>query len=104
MVTRRTNTRMLCVLGAICAGCASNAGTINEQAMLLESANAAAEAQRKPRLPWMRVQPTEYRIGARDLLEVDVYELEAPGQSKRLRVRVSHSGSILLPLIGAVPD
>lgn len=95
------NAPILCLLGVIGTGCTS-AGFINEQAMLLESANAAAEAARTPRLPLSPLERTEYRIGARDLLEVEVYELETPGETKRLRVRVSQTGKIMMPLIGSV--
>ena len=70
---------------------------------MLHAADLEARAARIPRLDLIELDPSEYRIGPRDLLEVDIYELEAPTETKRLKVRVSQTGSILLPLIGAVP-
>jgi polysaccharide biosynthesis/export protein len=83
-------------------GACSSVDNINDQAMLLESAKAAHNAARLPSLPFVRLDPTEYRIGPRDLLEINIYELEAPSETKRIRVRVSHTGSVVLPLIGSV--
>lgn len=74
---------------------------INDRALLLTSADAARAAE-PIALPWIRPRPTEYRIGPSDLLEIEIYELEEPNQSKRIRARVGQSGSILLPLIGGV--
>jgi polysaccharide biosynthesis/export protein len=46
--------------------------------------------------------PGDYRIGAEDLLQITVFNLteDAKGTPKTVSVRVSHEGSISLPLIG----
>lgn len=81
--------------------CTSSAvQAINEQAVLLNS--VAAAQQEGPKLPFYRPRQVEYRIGAKDLLEIEVFELEEPNRSKKLRLRVGQAGNILLPLIGSV--
>jgi polysaccharide biosynthesis/export protein len=97
----RTSAR-ICTLAVGLLGACSSVDNINDQAMLLESAKAAHDAARLPSLPFVRLDPTEYRIGPRDLLEISIYELEAPSETKRIRVRVSHTGSVVLPLIGSI--
>ncbi|MEM7201541.1 MAG: polysaccharide biosynthesis/export family protein [Planctomycetota bacterium] len=83
-------------------GCASSVQPINERAVLAESDAKPATPARPPRLltPPGR---TDYRVGPRDVLEVQIYELEAPGELKKIKARVAQSGSIVLPLIGRVP-
>jgi polysaccharide export outer membrane protein len=87
-------------VAAIAASACGSVDAINDRAVL-------ARTERVELAPdptkWMRPTPTEYHIGPRDLLEIDVFELEEPGKSKLLRTRVSQDGRIVLPLIGAVP-
>lgn len=82
------------------ASCSSVA-SVNEKALLL---GPEAKASHAPNDPSRLFRPTrtEYRIGPRDVLEIEVYELEEPTKSKQLKSRVSQDGSILLPLIGSV--
>ena len=95
-------TSFACFGVALLAGaCASSVGSVNDAAILAQS-----EADRAAHAPdpvaFHAPHKTEYRIGPRDLLELDVYELEEPNQTKRLRVRVSQDGRIVIPLIGSI--
>jgi polysaccharide export outer membrane protein len=87
------------LLGVVSAGC-SSVGPINDRAVLAQSADVHAPA----RLPdtWLARGETDYRIGPRDLLEIEVWELEKLNESKVIRARVAQGGDIVLPLIGAV--
>ncbi|MBM4062371.1 MAG: hypothetical protein FJ265_14925 [Planctomycetes bacterium] len=86
---------------ALVAACSSVA-SVNERAMLAGPDHASAREAIDPnRL--VRPVRTEYRIGARDLLEIEVYELEEPNKSKQIKTRVAQDGAILVPLIGQVP-
>jgi polysaccharide export outer membrane protein len=87
---------------AVLAACSSVA-SVNEKAMLVAGPEVQAPAEPIDPLHLLRPNRTEYRIGARDLLEIEIYELEEPTKSKLLKVRVSQDGSVLLPLIGNVP-
>lgn len=87
-------------LGAALAACSSVAA-INDEAMLVgPEAPIAAAKPDTARL--LRRPATEYRVGARDLLEIEIYELEEPNKSKVVRTRVSQDGSIVVPLLGQV--
>lgn len=99
--TRRFARRACAALGLLVVAACSSVATVNDRAMLLRTephANATLDPTRL-----IRPVQTEYRIGARDVLEIEVYELEEPGKSKLLKTRVSQEGSIQLPLIGKVP-
>ncbi|MBL8723138.1 MAG: polysaccharide biosynthesis/export family protein [Planctomycetes bacterium] len=87
---------------AVLAACSSVA-SVNEKAMLVAGPEVQAPAEPIDPLHLLRPNRTEYRIGPRDLLEIEIYELEEPTKSKLLKVRVSQDGSVLLPLIGNVP-
>lgn len=91
----------LCGFGLTVLAACSSVDSVNDQAMLVGREERSATTPELP-LPWARPEPGEYRIGARDLLEVDVYELEEPDKSKQIKTRVSQDGTILLPLIGRV--
>jgi polysaccharide export outer membrane protein len=83
---------------AVLAACSSVA-SINDAAMLVGPEPTAAVVRPDPtRL--LRRALTEYRVGARDLLEVEIYELEEPNKSKVVRTRVSQDGNIVVPLLG----
>lgn len=48
-------------------------------------------------------RPPDYRIGADDLLEVTLFDVEGRnGDPRQVDVRVSQSGSVTLPLIGQI--
>ena len=79
----------------------SSVKEINEQAILAQS-NAFPTAEVAEPPVWVTPVKTEYRIGPRDLLEIEVYELEEPDKSRLIKTRVSQSGRIVLPLIGRV--
>jgi polysaccharide biosynthesis/export protein len=87
--------------GLAALGACSSAASVNERALLAGSELPASRPQLDP-LRLIRPTQTEYRIGARDLLELDVYELEEPNKSKQVKLRVSQDGSVLVPLIGNV--
>ena len=83
----------------VCA--CSSVKEINDRAILAQSdAFQAAELIEPP--IWVTPVKTEYRIGSRDLLEIEVYELEEPDKSRLIKTRVSQSGHVVLPLIGRV--
>lgn len=86
---------------AIASACASSVASINDQAMLVGPDPTGASAPPDP-TAMMRRPRTEYRIGARDLLEIEVYELEEPNKSKQLKMRVSQDGTVVVPLLGQV--
>lgn len=91
-------TARLAILATL-ASC-SAVGEINERAVLAQSEAGMPEPATAAYSPPTR---TEYRLGPRDLIEIEVYELEEPNTTKVLRTRVSEDGEIVLPLIGAVP-
>src|SRR5262245_53088139 len=48
-------------------------------------------------------RPADYQIGADDLIEVTLFDVEGRnGEPRQVSVRVSQSGSVTLPLIGQV--
>ncbi len=51
----------------------------------------------------LRLQEADYRIGPGDVLEISIFEWEMSEQTKTLEFRVSQTGLISLPAIGAVP-
>ena len=85
---------------AALAACSSVA-SINDAAMLVGPEPTAADVHPDPTRLFRRAA-TEYRVGARDVLEIEVYELEEPNKSKQLRTRVSQDGTIVMPLLGQV--
>lgn len=95
---RRSLTAAMLLFG--CTACSSVA-SVNERALLLGPDTPSA---RPPIDPTSMIRPTrtEYRIGAQDVLEVEVYELEEPNKGKQLKVRVTQDGTILMPLIGSI--
>ena len=50
----------------------------------------------------LSLQKEEYRVGPDDVLEVSVFEWEANDQTKTLQLRVSETGVISLPTVGAL--
>jgi polysaccharide export outer membrane protein len=86
------------VIAAWLAACSSAVSSINDQAALVGPDHTAARPA-EPKL-MLRRPRTEYQLGPRDVLEIEVYELEEPNKSKQLRMRVSQDGSIVLPLLG----
>lgn len=88
-------------LGFAAFAACSSVASVNEKALLARPEQKAPHAPIDPsRL--IRPERTEYRIGARDVLEIEVYELEEPNKSKQIKTRVSQEGTILVPLIGPV--
>ena len=85
---------------ALLAACASRVASINDRAILAQSDEVEQSAPDP--MTWLAPSKTDYRIGARDLLEIEVYELEESNKTKVLRARVAQDGRIRLPLIGAV--
>ncbi|MCA8954516.1 MAG: polysaccharide export protein, partial [Planctomycetes bacterium] len=84
-------------------GC-SQVATINQRARLVESARAADTAPRLPEAALLPPRPAhEYRLGPMDLVEVEVFELEEPNRTKRIRTRVAQDGAVRIPLLGSVP-
>jgi len=88
----------LCV--HLLAGCSSVA-SINDRALLL-GAEKAPLGPKPAAIPFVPPTRTEYRIGARDLLEVEVYELDEPNKPRQIKTRVTQEGAILIPLIGSL--
>lgn len=84
---------------ALLAAC-SSVDSINDKAMLVGPESAPRVAPDPAR--FVHPAPTEYLVGARDLLEIEIYELEEPNKSKQLRARVNQDGNVLVPLIGTV--
>lgn len=97
---RRSTLASAFVLPCALAACSSVAA-VNDQAMLVGPDPSAPAAAIDP-TRFVRPVVTEYRIGARDLLEIEVYELEEPNKSKQLKVRVAQDGQIVVPLLGPV--
>lgn len=99
---RQPARRAFASFGLVLLAACSSVASVNDRAMLLQTEPRSAPTAFDP-AHLMRPAQTEYRIGARDVLEIEVYELEEPGKSKLLRTRVSQEGAIQLPLIGKVP-
>lgn len=91
---------LLCAWSMTMLSCASSVGSINDRALMAQS--KAAETRQSNPLGWIRSTLTDYQIGSRDLLEIDIYELEEPNKSKLIKTRVSQRGTIAIPLIGMV--
>ncbi len=51
----------------------------------------------------LQLRDADYRIGPEDVLEISIFEWEMSEQTKTLEFRVSQTGVISLPAIGAVP-
>ena len=97
----RVTARAWLWLGLAAFTACSSVASVNEKALLL---GPEQKAPHEPLDPMRLIRPpqTEYRIGARDVLEIEVYELEEPNKSKQIKTRVSQEGTILVPLIGTV--
>ena len=48
----------------------------------------------------LKLQSEEYKVGPDDVLEVSVFEWETNDQTKTLKLRVSETGIIALPMVG----
>ena len=95
------NARRQCVLGAALWLCAcSSVDGINERALKAGTSDSSPVPVAAP--AWQGQKKTEYRLGAQDLLEIEVFELEEPNKSRVLKTRVSQDGFIVLPLVGQV--
>src|SRR5687767_12173816 len=99
--SRRTAAQLAAAMGIAALAACSSVAAVNDEAMLVGPEPTASEPRPDPTRLLRRTQ-TEYRVGPRDLLEVEVYELEEPNKSKLLRTRVSQDGNIVLPLLGQV--
>lgn len=77
-------------------GTAAMTTSTSELASAMTPAATAPEAPARPERPI--IAPGDYRIGSQDLLKVEVFGVPDLNRS----VRVSASGQIALPLIGAV--
>ena len=88
-------------IGIAALAACSSVTAVNDRAMLVGPEPTASAPRPDPSRLLRRTQ-TEYRVGPRDLLEVEVYELEEPTKSKLLRTRVSQDGNIVVPLLGQV--
>lgn len=98
---RRTAVRLAAATCIAALAACSSVAEVNDRAMLVGPEPTAAEPRPDPTRLLRRTQ-TEYRVGPRDLLEIEVYELEEPNKSKLLRTRVSQDGNIVMPLLGQV--
>jgi polysaccharide export outer membrane protein len=97
----RTAARALLPAALAALAACSTVASVNDQAMQLLPDRQVATGPIDPsRL--IRPMRTEYRIGARDVLEIEVYELEEPNRSKQLKLRVAQDGIVTLPLLGPV--
>jgi polysaccharide biosynthesis/export protein len=50
----------------------------------------------------LALQKEEYQVGPDDVLEVSIFEWEANEQTKTLKLRVSETGIVSLPVVGAL--
>ncbi|MCC6783495.1 MAG: SLBB domain-containing protein [Planctomycetes bacterium] len=89
------------IVCALATACASSVRTVNERLALVRPDASPSRSVIDP-AAWIRPRPTEYRIGARDVLEIEIHELEKPNESKRVVTRVAEGGTVVLPLIGVV--
>jgi polysaccharide biosynthesis/export protein len=98
----------VCILGG--AGCATPSGYSGHDANMLEeggsepaffsddvSMREIADSQEL-----LSLQNEEYQVGPDDVLEVSIFEWEANEQTKTLKLRVSETGIISLPVVGAL--
>lgn len=92
---------MVAVAALALAACGSTVQEINDRALLARSDDPIDTTWTDP-ATWVPPAPTEYRIGPRDVLEIEVYELEETERNTVVRTRVSQSGEITLPLLGVV--
>jgi polysaccharide export outer membrane protein len=93
---------------ALAAGCADNRPRLNarllgesgeEPAFFSDETNLSRVLATKELL---KLQSEEYKVGPDDVLEVSVFEWETNDQTKTLHLRVSETGIIPLPVVGAL--
>ena len=93
---------------ALAAGCADNRPRLNsrllgeggeEPAFFSDETNLSRVLATKELL---KLQSEEYKVGPDDVLEVSVFEWETNDQTKTLHLRVSETGIIPLPMVGAL--
>ena len=91
-------------------GCASYSGSAERDASLLGQggetpaffSDEASMQQVAESQELLALQKEEYRIGADDVLEVSIFEWEANEETKTLKLRVSETGIVSLPVVGAL--
>ncbi len=93
---------LLLITVCLAAAACTSVDSVNDEAILAQSDAGEGSAAADPASSWLPPVKTEYRIGPRDLLEIEVYELEEPDQTKVIHSRVSQTGDITMPLIGSV--
>lgn len=98
-VGRQAAVRLASAISIAALAACSSVASVNDAAMLVGPEPTAAAVRPDP-TALLRHAPTEYRVGARDVLEIEIYELEEPNKSKVVRTRVSQDGSIVVPLLG----
>ena len=95
--------------GLLAAGCASPSGPggapglpgkgAEEPAFFSDEASLQQVAESQELLA---LQREEYQVGPDDVLEVSIFEWEANEQTKTLKLRVSETGIVSLPVVGAL--
>ena len=83
-----------CIAAWSCTGCAATPAPVATTTLVDQSLAIPA----RPRAP-----TDEYRVGARDILSVTIFELESPGEFARLELEVTGRGTVTLPFIGVLP-
>ncbi|HZU98263.1 MAG TPA: hypothetical protein VFF73_16275, partial [Planctomycetota bacterium] len=54
-------------------------------------------------VPMRVIEPAEdYRLGAPDRIELEVFELEKPGSVTKLELEIAAQGDVMVPYIGPV--
>ncbi len=75
---------------------------LDELNPVLEEGNREFASAQPPTTEDLDAAPTDYVVGADDLLEVTIYDLEGPGLQTIKRTRVSGTGNITLPYLPSV--
>lgn len=99
---------ILAVIAIIASSGCSTAPTISSPAPggLLEPAQFSDEASREliqQTRELIGLKQNDYLVGPDDVLEISVFEWEFSEQTRTLEFRVSESGNITLPVLGALP-